>query len=292
MRLITRADLDGLVSAVFITLMEDIGEILFVEPSPFQKGAIEVKSEDVIANLPFHPNCSMWFDHHVSNRAETPFRGLHALAPSAARVVYDYYDDDRLNKYKELLVETDRIDSADLRREETADPHGYLLLAMTIDGKHEEDRPYWMKLIGLMKDHPIDQILQEPEVSKRCETFRKAQRVFEKALRAHSRCEGPIIITDFRGLDEPPMGNRFLIYHLFPQGLVSLKLADDPPREGSTAISLGKNIFDKSFPINVGTLLASYGGGGHTDVGSCRVPSVDADSIAEEIVSVLRQASS
>jgi hypothetical protein len=290
MRLITRADLDGLVSAVFITLMEEIEEILFAEPNPIQTGAVEVKHGDVIANLPYHPNCSLWFDHHVSNRVETPFRGHHRLAPSAARVIYEYYHDRRLIRYESLLIETDRIDSADLRREETTNPEGYLLLAMTIDGKYGQDRPYWIKLIELLKECTLDEILREAEVSKRCEAFRQAQKIFERTLRKHTRREGAIIISDFRGLGEPPMGNRFLVYNLFPDALISLKLADDPHCEEFTAISLGKNIFDKSSPISVGPLLAAYGGGGHTEVGSCRVPKADADKVVNEILSVLRTA--
>lgn len=292
MRLITRADLDGLVSAVFITLMEPIRDIVFTEPSPMQRGAVEVKPGDVIANLPYHPNCSLWFDHHISNRVETPFRGRHRLAPSAARVVYEYYNDERLAKYEELLVATDRIDSADLKREETAYPRGYLLLAMTVDGKHEQDQPYWMRLIGLLKDCTVDEILRDPEVQKRCEAFRSAQELFEEVLRARSRCEQRIIISDLRGLGELPMGNRFSVYHLFPDGLVSLKIADEPGKDDSIAISVGKNIFDKSFPINVGDLLTAYGGGGHRDVGSCRVPKANADRVMEEILSKLSDCSS
>jgi hypothetical protein len=77
------------------------------------------------------------------------------------------------------------------------------------------------------------------------------------------------------------------VYHLFPDGLVSLKIADEPGKEDSVAISVGKNIFDKSFPVNVGDLLTAYGGGGHMDVGSCRVPRANADRVVEEILSKL-----
>jgi hypothetical protein len=287
-RLITRADLDGLVSGVFITIMERIEEILFIEPNPMQKGAIEVKPGDIIANLPYHPNCDLWFDHHVSNHVPTPFHGRHRLAPSAARVVYEFYDDERLRKYEPMLVETDRIDSADLRQEETLDPQGYLLLAMTVDGKDDQDRPYWIKLIGLLRDLPIEKILLDPEVAGRCQSFRAQQKVFKEVLLKHTRLvQGRIILTDLRGAGEPAQGNRFLIYSLFPQGLVSVKLAEDSTRQNQTAISVGKNIFDKSFPINVGEFLTRFGGGGHTDVGSCRVPRKDADHVLHEILRAL-----
>src|SRR3972149_799055 len=62
-----------------------------------QDGMVDIRQGDIIANLPYHPNCSLWFDHHVTNK-DWPFKtpivagkGGFRLAPSAARVVYEYY---------------------------------------------------------------------------------------------------------------------------------------------------------------------------------------------------------
>ena len=72
MRLVTRADFDGLVCGALVTLMEEIDSYLFVEPKFMQDGMVEIRSGDVIANLPYHPNCTLWFDHHISE--DTPAR--------------------------------------------------------------------------------------------------------------------------------------------------------------------------------------------------------------------------
>ena len=97
MRLVTRADFDGLVCGALITKFETINSYLFVEPKFMQDGQVEVRSGDIIANLPYHPNCTLWFDHHITNttpafvRPIMPGKGGFRLAPSAARVVYEYY---------------------------------------------------------------------------------------------------------------------------------------------------------------------------------------------------------
>ena len=97
MRLVTRADFDGLVCGALITKFETVNSYLFVEPKFMQDGQVDIRRGDIIANLPYHRNCTLWFDHHITNtmpdfdRPIVPGRGGFRLAPSAARVVYEYY---------------------------------------------------------------------------------------------------------------------------------------------------------------------------------------------------------
>ena len=67
MRLVTRADFDGLVCGALITKFEKIDDYLYVEPKFMQDGLVEIRRGDIIANLPYHPNCTLWFDHHITN---------------------------------------------------------------------------------------------------------------------------------------------------------------------------------------------------------------------------------
>ena len=67
MRLVTRADFDGLVCGALITKFEKIDDYLYVEPKFMQDGLVEIRRGDIIANLPYHPNCALWFDHHITN---------------------------------------------------------------------------------------------------------------------------------------------------------------------------------------------------------------------------------
>jgi len=89
MRLVTRADFDGLVCGALITKFENIDSYLFVEPKFMQDGLVEVRHGDIIANLPFHPNCPLWFDPPITqhNAAIRPAHhaGQRRLSPRAQR---------------------------------------------------------------------------------------------------------------------------------------------------------------------------------------------------------------
>jgi nanoRNase/pAp phosphatase (c-di-AMP/oligoRNAs hydrolase) len=317
MRLVTRADFDGLVCGALLTKFEPIDAYLFVEPKFMQDGLVEIRAGDIIANLPYHPNCTLWFDHHVTNTTPDfakPIvlgKGGFRLAPSAARVVYEYYkelnnkqrpigeekttrlknqeiiaflDSERINY---LLHETDRIDAGKLEPQDVLDPQGYVLISMTTDGRNAGDEPYWLRIIELLRDASLEEVLRDPEVSRRCQQIRDEQEQLRKLLLARTVIKGNVIYVDLRGIQEIPDGNRFLIFTLFPQGNIQVKVADDNQRENTTSISVGYNIFNTTSNVNVGELLSHYGGGGHKVVGSCRVPNDQAERAIREIVAAV-----
>jgi hypothetical protein len=326
MRLVTRADFDGLVCGALVTKFENIDSYLFVEPKFMQDGLVEIRSGDIITNLPYHPNCTLWFDHHITNttpdfpRPIMIGKGGFRLAPSAARVVYEYYSElanrqqpqpqadqppaeigrskiqaeemlsflgsDRM---KYLLHEADRIDAGKLEREDVLNPQGYVLISMTTDGKHAGDQPYWLKIIELLRDKTLEETLDDEEVKRRCQLIRDEQEKLRKLLLERTTIKGNVIYCDLRGIKEIPDGNRFLIFTLFPKGNIQVKVSDDPQREGTTAISVGYNIFNPTSNVNVGELLKNYGGGGHKVVGSSRVPNDKADQAIKEIVEAVTE---
>ncbi len=330
MRLVTRADFDGLVCGALVTLMEEIDSYLFVEPKFMQDGAVQIRPGDIIANLPYHPNCSLWFDHHVTNAAswlrhiggsssetqkpepetQTPTqvagKGGFRLAPSAARVVYDYYTTleeeqshhgkptERLNtlsseRMKYLVEETDRIDAGRLTPEDVLHPSGYVLISMTLEGKRSEDEPYWIRLIALLREASLAEILEVEEVKQRCQRILDDQEKLKKILLQCTTLKGNVILVDLRGVRDIPDGNRFLLYTLFPSGNISVKIAYDNQRPGATAISVGYNIFNTTSNVNVGALLEKYGGGGHRVVGSCRVANDQAEKAIQEIFEAVKE---
>lgn len=316
MRLVTRADFDGLVCGALVTKFEAIDDYLFVEPKFMQDGLVDVRNGDIIANLPYHPRCTLWFDHHITNttpdfpRPIIIGKGGFRLAPSAARVVCEYYTElgrrqptassgnlsgeailsflssDRL---RYLLHEADRIDAARLDREDVLNPQGYVLISMTTDGKNVGDEPYWLKLIELLRDQTLEQTLSDLEVRNRCQRIRDEQEKLRKLLLERTSVKNNVIYCDLRGIPEIPDGNRFLIFTLFPQGNIQVKVADDTQRANTTAISVGYNIFNPTSEVNVGALLKKYGGGGHKVVGSTRVPNEKADQAINEIVDAVTE---
>lgn len=288
MRLITRADFDGIVCGVLITDRETIDRVMFVEPKAMQDGEVPVTADDIICNLPFHANCRLWFDHHVTNRVSHPFQGRFRIAPSAARVVFEFYPLESVKRFEELVAEADRIDSGNLTLEDVLNPRNYVLLSFTIDPKEKDDKPYWITLIDLLRDETITAVMAHPAVKERCRQVLEDFKTYRSLLLKNSRQDSNVVIIDSREELFQGRENRFLVYSLFPEANVSVRVFKDVQRPGRTGISVGKNIFNKTSTINVGQMLSRYGGGGHDGAGSSRVADHDVDRVLEEIVDTLK----
>ena len=292
MRIVTRGDLDGLTCSVLLSLHEDIDGILLTHPQELAEGRVEIRATDIIANLPYQPGCALWFDHHLHTAAVTPavdFEGSFGRAPSAARLVYEYYGGSgKMPEMEELVRETDRLDSADLTLDDILDPQGYIKLGFTIDGRSGlgELESYFVTLLKLLVEKtPIDRILAHPDVDQRCRRLEEEDIELHAALEGYSWTVGNVVITDFRDLDPVPVGNRFLVFALFPKVNVALRLQQGREQD-HVMLTLGHSILDRTCRTNVGELAARYGGGGHQGAGSIKLTG-DADPVIDMIVGEL-----
>ena len=296
MRLVTRGDLDGLTCAVLITAREKISEIKLIHPQDITDRAADIRDTDIIANLPYHPNCAKWFDHHLqtgNNPTPPPkFEGKYGLAPSAARLVWEYYDGAKtMPQFEELVKETDRLDSARLTPKDVTDPRDYILLGYTIDGRTGAGKAfqaYFHLLLQMLKTDPIAKIIAHPKVQERIKKLKTDEKVFKQALEQHSRLDGNVVVTDFRGFDEVPSGNRFLIYTLFPTANVSVRIHWGP-RKARVIAAIGHSIFNRTCKTAIGTLVSKYGGGGHTGAGTTPLEPAKADEAILAMIAELKK---
>ncbi len=167
----------------------------------------------------------MWFDHHSSQEQMVDvagdFKGRYQVAPSAARVIYEYYDSPELKPYADMLVEVDRVDSADLTVEDVTNPQGWVLLSHTCDPRAGLSRfqDYFLMLTDLIiKKTPIEEILEHPEVKSRTSTMLDDQENFAESQREHSNLDGNVIVTDLRGKKDLPSGKSVLDIYVIPGG--------------------------------------------------------------------------
>jgi nanoRNase/pAp phosphatase (c-di-AMP/oligoRNAs hydrolase) len=289
MRIITRGDFDGLTCTVLLSEVETISDIRMVHPKDAQDGKVTADAEDIVVNLPFVLGCGMWFDHHVSEETvgkDFSFRGRFEVAPSCARVIYNFYADKHakdLKRFAELIEVTDRFDSARLSIDDVNRPQGYVLLALTLDprsGMGPEFQKYFRWLAEYVKEVSIDKVLEHPEVNNRASRFLTEQAAFLALLKKHSRLEENVIVTDLRGVKEKPAGNRFIVYTLYPEANVEVRLLDG--HNNTVVVAVGHSIFNTSSTVNVGRLMAEYGGGGHRGAATAQIPvSACAEKIPE-----------
>ncbi len=294
MRVLTRGDMDGLTSTILLSLVEEVTEITLTHPKDMQDGKIPVSASDIIINLPYVKGCGMWFDHHSSEEKRVAqigeFRGRFAVAPSAAHVLYDYYKRPEFERFKELLEATDRLDSANLTPEDVTSPSGWILLGLTLDprsGLAMEFRNYFRWLVGYVKEVPLEKVLQHPEVSKRCQRVLQEQEEFKKLLKEHSHQEANVIVTDLRGGRQMPAGNRFLIYTNYPEANVEVRIF--PGMLDNTVVAVGHSIFNRTCTVDVGKLMAEYGGGGLPGAATCQLSDEEADTKIAEIIERLKE---
>jgi hypothetical protein len=291
MRLVTRGDLDGLACALLINEHEDLSDIVLVHPQQITDKKVEITSHDILANLPYHPACGRWFDHHLltesNEKPPASFDGLYRVAPSAAELVWEYYG--KPEGFAELVEETNRFDSAQLTETDVLQPKDYVLLGFALDPRTGlgNDEELFFRCLEWLREKPVREVLLEPEMRERIIRMFDQNEKFCWTLVQYSRLSGNVVFTDFRRVAEPPVGNRFLVYTLFPEANVSVR-AQWGPEKRSVMVNVGHSIFNRGCKTSVGELMSDYGGGGHRGAGSSPLPVMQADLKILEIIETLQ----
>ncbi|CAO3414557.1 exopolyphosphatase [Azospirillum doebereinerae] len=300
-RLVTRSDFDGLVCAVLLKELGILDEIKFVHPKDMQDGKIEITDRDITTNLPYVDGAHLVFDHHLSETirvGEKPNYVIDPKAPSAARVVYDYYGGrERFPTIsEEMMTAVDQADSARYDRDDILTPTGWTLLNFIMDartglGRFREFRvsnyQLMMDLIDYCRNHSIEQILALPDVKERTELYAQHADPFVDQLKRCSTLHGNVVVLDLRNEETIFAGNRFMIYALFPETNVSIHVLWGLKQQ-NTVLACGKSIINRSSKTDIGPLMLEYGGGGHQAAGTCQVANDQAAAALEAIVARMR----
>lgn len=298
-RLITRSDMDGLVCGVLLKELGLIDDVSFAHPKDMQDGLIDVGPDTITTNLPYVDGVYLCFDHHAS---EVKRAGgakdnhvINAKAPSAARVVYDYFGGEQVfsNISQDMMSGVDKADTADFTRDEILKPDGWVLLSFIMDARTGLGRfrdfnisnyQLMMKLIDFCRDHKsIDDILNLPDVKERVDLYFEHENKFKEQIERCSRIYDNLVVLDLRQEDTIWAGNRFMIYALFPQTNISMHILWGKHKQ-NTVLAIGKSILNRTSEIDVGALCLEYGGGGHKAAGTCQVTNLKAENKIEEVI--------
>ncbi len=297
-RLVTRSDFDGLVCAVLLNELELIDDIKFVHPKDMQDGKVDITERDITTNLPYVETAHLAFDHHLSetlrNASGKQNHIIDAMAPSAARVVYNYYGGKQRFPMisDDMMAAVDKADAAQFSRGEILDPSGWVLLNFLMDartglGRFREFRisnyALMMDLIKYCRDHSIDEILRLPDVRERVELYFEHEAQAKAQIQRCARVEGKVVVLDLRNETLIHPINRFMIYALYPQANISIHVLWGLNQQ-NTVFATGKSILDRSNRTSVGELMLKYGGGGHEAAGTCQVDNDQAERVLAELV--------
>ena len=301
MRIITRSDFDGLVSGALLEALGVADEWLFVHPKDIQDGLVKAGANDVVVNVPYIEGCGLWFDHHSSEEERLGkgihFEGMSQKAPSCARVIYDYYGGNaKLGKFAEMVAYADKMDAANLTKDDILSPSGWVLLGFITDPRTGlgRFRDFTISNLDLMKKlahetltKPIETILALSDVKERVAVYFEQQELFIQMIKKHSKVDGKAVIVDLRDVEPIHAGNRFLLYTLFPDCNISMTIVEGK-KKLNTVITVGHSIINKTSNVDVGSLMLKYGGGGHRAVGTCQVAEAETAKISGEIIAAIR----
>lgn len=298
-RLVTRSDFDGLVCAVLLKELNIINDIKFVHPKDMQDGKIEITSRDITTNLPYVEGAHLAFDHHASEAlrnfeiSEDRYI-IDVSAPSAARVVYNYYGGKKAfpTISDELMAAVDKADSAQYSIEEVLSPQDWTLLNFLMDSRTGLGRfrsfrisnyQLMMQLIDYCRNHSITEILELPDIKERVSLYREQEIKFKQQLLRCSKVYKNLVVLDLRNEETIHVGNRFMLYALFPGCNISTHVLWGREQQ-NTVLAVGKSIFKRTSRTNIGDLMLEFGGGGHINAGTCQIANDQADAVLQTLI--------
>jgi nanoRNase/pAp phosphatase (c-di-AMP/oligoRNAs hydrolase) len=299
--LVTRSDFDGLVCAVLLKDLDLIDKIQFVHPKDMQDGKIQLDDRHITTNLPYVEGVHLAFDHHLSETVRNAqIRPNHIIdpdAPSAARVVYNYYGGAEKfpNISAEMLTAVDKADSAQFSRDEILNPQDWVLLSFLMDartglGRFKNFRisnyQLMMELIDYCKHHSIAEILDIEDVKERRDFYWESAENFKYQLERCITIHDNLIVVDLRPEETIYPGNRFMIYAMHPDCNISMHVMWGLKQQ-NTVFAVGKSILNKTSDVNIGNLMLEYGGGGHANAGTCQIDNDRAEEIKRELIQKL-----
>lgn len=301
-RLITRSDFDGLVCAVLLKHLDILDDIKFVHPKDMQDGKIDITENDITTNVPYVAGCHLAFDHHLSETIRNGAHDNHIIdpdAPSAARVVYEYYGGESAfpKHWVEMMAAVDKADSAQYVRSEVLEPTDWTLLNYMMDARTGLGRfrdftisnyELMMQLIDYCAEHDIHEILQLPDIVERIELYEQLKNKAKDQIKRCSTVHDNLVILDLREEETIYPTNRFMIYAIYPECNISIHQLWGLKKQ-NTVLAIGKSILKRDSETNVGELCLRYGGGGHLAAGTCQIDHDRAPQVLKEVITQINE---
>lgn len=267
--------------------------------------------ENAIVDFKYSPSPAItwWFDHHLSAFL-TPEDHAHFLASQQDAKTRErkFYDPDYTSctgliariastrfgfdasPLQDLIRWADIVDGARYESAESAVEMAAPAMKLTMAIESTEDPTFMRRLIPLLTESSLAEILDRPFVHDLLPGLLERHRQAIQLLRERSTCEQGTIYFDIT--DHPLEGyNKFIPYYLHPEAVYSVGVSRSSFR---TKIAVGSNPWTRvpaEQMVNLATICERYGGGGHARVGAVSFPR-DKDDLARqaagEIVRELR----
>jgi hypothetical protein len=298
--IIADGDFDGLVAAAVLKTAWPEASVIFSHPSEIRSGGFEelINSKTAICDLPFHPNCGLYIDHHATNKPteeqEKTFidNGGHIHwreADSAARVAYDLFlplfD---LSALTPIMYMVDRLDGGRISKDEFLSDDATIWLARTITSS---DQQYTTNILNkLVNGESVLDIVNNSEVTEKINNKKEEMKEIRTILNSKSRIENRLAICELQETGLYTNGYLVTAHYgddcdacLIIHGSQNVKMGDNNR-------SLSASFYTNSFLHRNGglfdltklaTMFDPYGGG-HRNACGCKIVSLDGEGCVEE----------
>jgi hypothetical protein len=235
--------------------------------------------ENVIVDFKYSASDKLtwWFDHHQSaflseademhfrrdqsgRKFHDPdFKSCTKFIASVAKSTFGFED----RSLADLVHWADIIDGAQFPNAQFAVELKEPAMKLMTVIESTRDRSLLHRIISLMQQKPLADVLEEPDVKSTFEGLYENHLKSIEMMRSRAACTGGVIEYDIsdRNLEGQ---NKFIAYYLFPQAVYSVGVSLSPVR---AKISVGSNPWSpRERTENLAKLCEQYGGGGHAVV--------------------------
>ena len=259
---------------------------------------------NAIVDFKYSPNSKLtwWFDHHQSafltaedarqfsleknpqKLYDPSFKSCTYFISRIAQERYNFSAPDLEN----LVHWANIIDGAQYLDAQTAVALGEPAMKLTLVIEGSKGSETVQKIIGWMREMPLDHIVSLPEVQAIYKPLYERHLKNLEIIRDRASQHGPVVTFDLTGYEVEGY-NKFIPYYLFPSSVYTVSVS---PSSFRTKISVGSNPWTPEEPKhNLATICERYGGGGHARVGAISLEPgalTEARRVAAEIIEELQ----
>ena len=290
-RVVADSDLDGLMAAAVLKASKPEIEVHFAHPALLRSGNLDhlIDRQTAICDLPFHKDCGLYLDHHLTNRPtseeEREFESSGGIChwrdtPSAARAAYDLMKHDLdLSHLEGVMPIVDALDSGGISLEEFMEDGPIIRLSRSLSLSDPEHMQEVMQQFA--SGMQLDTILESHK--SRLEELKTEREIMTDMVRERTKIIDELAICDLS--ETGHRSNGYLVTALAGVNAVACCVIHgymDGSIEDVNRPALGASFYANSFrgeanPYDLSILatLIDKTGGGHANACGCRIQPSD-----------------
>ena len=290
-RVVADSDLDGLMAAAVLKASKPEIEVHFAHPALLRSGTLDhlIDRQTAICDLPFHEDCGLYLDHHLTNRPtpaqEAEFEKAGGIChwrdtPSAARAAFDLMKDKLdLSPLEEVMPIVDALDSGGISLEEFMEDGPIIRLSRSLSMSDPEHMQQVMQQFASGME--LEAILESHKY--RLDNLKQERETMAKIVRDRTKIIDGLAICDLS--ETGYRSNGYLVTALAgPEALACCVIHGymDGSIEDVNRPALGASFYANSFrgeinPYDLSILatLLDETGGGHANACGCRIQPSD-----------------